>query len=73
MCFGSVARLDTTICKTSFHSVICMAKRARQTQSCVLIGFGPDPKAERSASRVSLNDVKDSRGNWCKSNVIWQC
>ena len=33
---------EPTVANTSFHAVICMARLAKQTHSCVWIGLGPD-------------------------------
>ena len=73
MLCASVPRVDTTSCMTSFHSIICIARLARQTHNCVLIGLGPAPKFESRDRRVYRKEARDSRGSWCRSYVIYGC
>lgn len=41
MPLGSLPSVETTDCRTSFHSNIWIAKFAKHTHSCVRMGFGP--------------------------------
>lgn len=72
---GSVAGSDpsaaTTSDRTSFHSVICMARFAKQTQSCNLIGFGPAWKVARFRIIEARSSGSCARGTWWRSYTIW--
>jgi hypothetical protein len=70
---GSVPRVLTTSVRTSFHSVICIAKFARQTHSCSRMGFGPAWKVARFRMMDARSSGSCARGTWWRSYTIWPC
>ena len=68
---GSEPSAATTSDRTSFHSVICMARFAKQTQSCNLIGFGPAWKVARFRIIEARSSGSCARGTWWRSYTIW--
>jgi hypothetical protein len=70
---GSVPRAFTTSVRTSFHSVICIARFARQTHSCNRIGLGPAWKVVKLRMIEARSSGSWSRGTWWRSYTIWQC
>jgi hypothetical protein len=70
---GSVPRAFTTSVRTSFHSVICIARFARQTHSCNRIGLGPAWKVVKLRMIEARSSGSCSRGTWWRSYTIWQC
>lgn len=62
MPLGSVPRLDMIMGKTSFQSVIWMARLAKQTHKVVLMGFGPLPYEANRDKVESRRGSRESRG-----------
>jgi hypothetical protein len=69
---GSDPRAVTTSASTSFHSVICIARFAKHTHSCNLMGLGP----AWNVARFRIIDARSSgscgRGTWWRSYTIWR-
>jgi len=64
---GSEPRVDNMRGSTSFHSVIWMAKFARQTHSCNLIGLGPAWNVTKFRIIESRRLGRVWRGSWWRS------
>lgn len=70
---GSDPRAVTMSVRTSFHSVICIARFARQTHSVNRIGLGPAWKTVRFLIIEARSSGSCSRGIWWRSYTIWLC
>lgn len=68
---GSEPRALTTSLRTSFHSVICMARFARHTHSCRRMGLGPAWNIARFRMMDARSSGSCARGTWWRSYTIW--
>lgn len=58
----SLPRAETTVGKTSFQFLICIARMARQTQSCTRTGLGPAANFFKSSKSWSRRVGKSPSG-----------
>lgn len=68
----SLPRAETTVGKTSFQVLICIANIAKQTQSCTRTGLGPAANFFKSSKSWSRRVGKSLSGTWVvRSYVIY--
>lgn len=70
----SLPRVETTVGKTSFQVLICIASIAKQTQSCTRTGLGPAANFFKSSKSWSRRVGKSPSGTCvARSYVICKC
>ncbi len=69
----SLPREESTVGRTSFQSIICIARMARHTHSWTRTGFGPGANFFRRTRTWSRRAGRSLSGTWvARSYVIWQ-